>query len=109
MHLAKEAEASARDCLNEPLLLAGVPNRAPRRIDPAGHGVIRYNTAVPNRLNQFVLAYDMVPMPDEISQNVEYLRLDMDGHAISTQLEHVAIDLAVAKGKDHFASSPLRI
>jgi hypothetical protein len=107
LHLADEAEAAARHRSDEPLLLSGVADCAPSGADPAGEGIVRHRAAIPDRLQQLVLADDTVPMLDQISQNLEHLRLDMDGRAVPAQLELVSIDLAVAKIHDHCVPSML--
>ena len=78
---ADEAEAFAGGCPDEPLLFAAVADGASRRIDAAGQRRFRDDPAVPDGLDDLVLADDAAPVGDEKGENIEDLGLNGDRRA----------------------------
>ena len=60
---------------------------------------LRNNPALPDRVDQFVLADDPVAIADQEDQQVEHLRLDPDGLPSPAQLVPPEIDLKLAESE----------
>ena len=75
---ADEADAFARQCLDQSLLVAGIADRAPGRVDPVEERGLRDNAPMPHRGQQFILADDTVTVPDQMNEKIE--DLGRDGH-----------------------------
>ena len=70
--------------------------------DSVGVGAALQNhAAVPNGLQQLVLAHDPIAVLDQMRQNVEHLRFDMDCRFATARISPLAIELAVTKHVDH--------
>ena len=102
-NFADEPETSAHNGAKTGLLLARIADRPARSGNPAGEGGLRHDAAAPNRLDQFVFADDTVTMLEQVNQDVEDLRLDVNRLAATTQLPTVWINFAVTKDEDHRA------
>src|SRR5262245_10907433 len=91
-----EPKSTARYRPYELLLRPGVADGSPSGADPAGEGIVRYETPIPHRTDEFLFAHHAVPVPDEMDQHVEHLWLDVDDGAAPVQLTPVAVDFAVS-------------
>ena len=100
-HLADEADAAAGERADEFLLLAAVADRAPRRVDPLGHGRVRDDPTVPDCRQQIILADHAIPVADHVQQQVEHLRLDRHQVAAAAQLAPIRIEGAIAEQEAH--------
>jgi hypothetical protein len=76
LYAADKADAFARDCAHELLLLTAVANGLAHRVDTAVEGGIRDDATAPYRRNEVVFADDAITVFDQVDQKVEYLRLD---------------------------------
>jgi hypothetical protein len=56
------------------LTLSVIANGLPRRVDPARQSRLRNDPTAPDTRNQFVLAGDVVALPDKEMQQVENQR-----------------------------------
>ena len=81
-----EAHALAGDGADQPLLLAGVVERAAGRIDAAREGRFRHDAAVPDRVEQIVARHHALAIAHQIVDEVEYLGLDGDQRVRPAQL-----------------------
>ena len=61
---------------NAALVLSAVADRAPRRADAGAERRLRNDAALPDRVDQLVLAHDPVAVANQMDQQIEYLRLD---------------------------------
>ena len=67
-HLADETESLAGDGSDQALLFAAVADRLAHRIDMAGQGRLGDDPPAPDRLQQIVLADDMIAVPHQMEQ-----------------------------------------
>ena len=67
----------------------------PRRADARGQGGIRDDPAVPDTVDQFILADDSPGPLGEINQQIKHLRLDIDALAAAADLAQRLVDLDV--------------
>src|ERR1700722_8258713 len=85
-HYANEAQALARECADQLLVLAAVADRLSRGVDAAGQRRIRRDPAAPDRSDEIVLADDAVAVLHQVNQQVEHLRLYGNKLGIAAQL-----------------------
>ena len=100
-----ETESTPSHRPYEPLLGAGVADGPPRGAHPAGERIVRHDSPIPHGTDELVFADHTVPVPHEMDQHVEHLRLDVDDRAFSMQLTPIAVDFAVAEYKGHVPAS----
>ena len=100
-----EAKPALVQCADEALVVAAVSQRAPRRADAGAQRRVRNGAALPDRVDQFVLADDAIPIADEMNEQIENLRLDMNDRAGAAQL--VARDINLEIGEAEVQSSPV--
>jgi hypothetical protein len=72
---ADEANAFTRDGTDQLLLFAAVADCLADGIDAAGERRLRHDSSAPDARDEIVLAHYVVAVPDQIDQQVEYLRL----------------------------------
>ncbi len=80
--LADEPESLAGDGADQALFLAIVADRLADRIDMTGQRRLGNDPSVPYRIEQIVLADDVLAVLDQMDEQVEDLRPDGDGLAI---------------------------
>ncbi|MET4790193.1 AcrR family transcriptional regulator [Bradyrhizobium japonicum] len=98
---ADEAEALARDRLDQPLRRAVVAKRLARGIDSAVQGGIRDDAVAPDLADQVILADHTGSLRDQIKQQIEHLRLQRHGRAAAGQFPQVTVEHVVFKEKSH--------
>ena len=99
--LTDEPKTPPVDRLDERLPVAVVANRLPGSIDPAAESRLRYDPPVPDRLEQFLLADDPVPVPQQMYQQIVDLWLHVHDLTSSSQLLTIEIDLTFGEGEVH--------
>ena len=99
--VSDEAKALSRNGADDGLILAAVANRSARGVDAARQGRFGDDAAVPDSLDEIVLADDAVAIFDQVDQQVEHLRLDADILAGPGQLAQPRIQHMVGKMKLH--------
>src|SRR4029450_1831034 len=77
LDVTNETKATLVQRANETLVGAAVAEGAPRRADPGARRRLRDDAALPDRVEQLVLADDSIPIPNEVNKQIEYLRLDV--------------------------------
>ena len=92
-----KAESALGHRADEVLAFTAVANGAPRRADAGAERRLRDDAALPDRLDQLVLADDSVAVADQIEQQIEHLRLDADGLPASAQFVLAKVDLKLAE------------
>ena len=97
---AGEAITFAGQRADQPLMRAAVAKCVTDRIDPGRHRPIGDDAALPDRLDQAVIADHTLAVCDQEFQNVEHLRLDGNNFAAATQLAPVTIKTEVLKPVD---------
>ncbi|MCP1804470.1 hypothetical protein J2R97_003129 [Bradyrhizobium japonicum] len=80
VHGAHETKALAWKCLDKTLLLTGVTDRAPDGVQPRRQRRIGYDPAIPDCVDEIVLADDAIPAADQMFEQIE--NLGCRGHHI---------------------------
>ena len=94
-----KAEAPFGQRADEALAFAAVADGAARRADTGTQRRLRNDPALPDRIDQLVLADDPVAVADQEEQQVEHLRLDPDGLPAPAQLMPSEIDFKLAESE----------
>jgi hypothetical protein len=76
LHWYDEAEALARQCFYEALLIAGITDCVSSYIQTGRQCGIGHDTAVPNGFDKLLLADDAFPVENQAIEQVEYLLRD---------------------------------
>ena len=79
-----------------------VAERTPGAVDAAGERGLGDDPAIPDRLDQFILADDPVMVAHQMNDEIEHLRLDMNGLAKPAQLLLAEVDLEFGKSVFHY-------
>ena len=88
---------------NDRLLLATVADRPAGGVDTAVECRIRYGSAVPDTLDQLILADDPVGVLRKVEEQVEDLRLDVNDSAVAApKLPSVGVEQEFIELKQHF-------
>src|SRR5262249_59835652 len=101
VHLADEQKPAPRYCAHEDLRRAAVADRLAYRIDSGVQRHVRDDSAVPDGLDELVLADHPVAVGDQIGQQIEHLRLDMNRPVAATKLAPARIQDAVTESDNH--------
>ena len=102
LNIADEPEAALVQRPNKSLVGSVVSKRAPGAIDAAGERGLGDDPAIPDRLDQFILADNPITVAHQMNDEIEDLRLDVNGHAKSAQLLLAEVDLELGKPVLHF-------
>ena len=102
LNIADEPEAALVQRANKSLVGSVVTKRAPGAIDAAGEGGLGDDPAIPDRLDQFILADNPVTVAHQVNDEIEDLRLDVNGQAKPAQLLLAEVDLELGKPVLHF-------
>ncbi len=101
-HQPDKADALARQRADQPLLVAIIADRGPRRVDAGRKCKFRHNASAPDGPEDIVLADDAVAIGDEVFQQVEDLRLHGDRGTSATQLAAIRVEHKIFKEIKHF-------
>ena len=96
-HPWNEAKSSSRHRANDFLTFPIVADCASRGVHTAADRRLRYDSAVPEPIDEFILFDDLVPVFDQQSQQIERLGLYRDPRTFSAQLEQPRIQLEGTK------------
>ena len=102
LDIADKAEATPVQCPDEKLIGAVVAKHAPGAIDAAGERGFGDGPAIPDGVDQFILADNPIMVADQMNDEIEDLRLDMDGHALAAQLVLAEVELEIGKTVFHY-------
>ena len=83
------------------LRTAIVANRLAGRLYPARNRRVRYDPAIPDFLDEFILCHHAAAAFDQYRQEREYLRLDGADHAVRAQLKAARVELKFSKLINH--------
>jgi len=97
--LADEADALADDRADQPLLLAGVADRAARGVDAARKGRFRDDPSPPDRSQEIVLADDPIAVSDQEYQEIKHLGLNGDQRGPALQLTPLRVESVMFEQK----------
>ena len=103
--LGHELVALAVHRPDDPLLTAAVADRLPDGLDPRRERRLPDECSAPDLVEQLDLGDHPLAVLDQVAQDVEDLRFDMDAFAVRSDLDAVRIDIDVAEGVDHLAHS----
>ena len=92
---ADEAEALARQCLDQVLLFTGIADCGPGGIETGRQCGIRDNATVPDGADDVVFADYAVPVADQVLKQVEHLWCERDQIGASTQFAPVRVKCVV--------------
>src|SRR5262249_61071761 len=90
-------------------VVAAVAERASRRADTGTQRRLRDDAALPDRVEQLILADRSITIANEIDQQVEHLRLDVNDRVGAPQLLPRHIDLEFGEAKIQSSPSSSRI
>ncbi len=96
-HLANEAEALARQRLDQPLRFARVADCTAGDFQASRQCGIRNNAAIPYGCNDVVFADDALAVADQVGEQIQHLRCNRDGFRASVQFPPVSIQHAVVE------------
>jgi hypothetical protein len=94
------------DGRDHPLLVAVVADRAAQHLHPARQRGLADVAPTPDLVEQLGLRHHPVAVLEQVDQQAEDLRLDVDQLAGAPQLEPAWVDLAVLEPVHHAATSP---
>src|SRR5262245_50978784 len=89
----------------EALVAAAVAERAPCRADAGAQRRLRDDAALPNHVDQLVLADDPIAVANQVNEQIEHLRLEVNDGAGAPQL--VARDVDLEIGEAEIQGGPL--
>jgi hypothetical protein len=92
LYQSNEPEALPRQCLDETLFLAGIADRASSDIQAGREGRIGDATPIPNGLDEVVLADDVLPVADQIIEQIENLWRNGNSFRPAMQLAPVRVE-----------------
>ena len=104
LDVTNETKSALVERANEALVAAAIAERAPGRADPRAQRRLRYDASLPNRFEEFVLAHDSIAVANEVHQQIEHLRLDVNDRAGAPQLLACEIDFEI--GEPEIQSAP---
>ncbi|WP_249150125.1 hypothetical protein [Bradyrhizobium sp. JYMT SZCCT0180] len=102
LNIADEPEAAPVQRPDKKLIRSVVAKHASGAIDAAGERGFRDHPAMPDRVDQLILADDPVMVAHQVNNDIEDLRLDVDGHALAAQLVLTKVDLEIGKSVSHY-------
>ncbi len=110
-HLSDEPEPHPVLGADQPLGGAVVADRLAGGLDPAGHGRLGHDPAVPDPLDDLFAGQQTAGVLHQQPQQGEHLGLDRDGLVRAAQLVRVAVEPAILEQVDHAAklTSPRRL
>src|SRR5262245_10990596 len=97
--VADEAKPPLVQGANEALVAAAVAERAPCRADAGVERRLRDDAALPDDVEQLVFADDPVAIANEVNEQIEHLRLDVDVCPGEPQLLPREVDLKIAEAE----------
>ena len=92
---------------NELLVITSVADRPSGGGDPAADRCFRDSAALPQHVDQFASPYRPVAMTNQVDEQVENLRLDVNACAAAPQLPPGVVKFKVGEAEAQF--HPLRI
>jgi hypothetical protein len=92
LHLSDETKALARQCLDQALFLTGIADRTADGIQACRKRRIGNDAAVPNGVDEVVLANDALSVVDQVIEQVEYLWRDRDDVRPAIYLASIGVE-----------------
>src|SRR4029079_8846556 len=104
-HTCDEADASARERLDQSLFLAAVADFCAHGADPAAKGRVGDDPSLPHSSNELIPTDHTFAVSDQVVQQIEYLRLEGPPPTAPPQLTPPRIQHAIVKEIVHAGSS----
>src|SRR5262245_4137690 len=104
--LADEAKPPLVQSADEALVAAAIAERAPCRADAGVERRLRDDAALPDDVEQLVFADDPVAIANEVNEQIEHLRLDVDIRPGEPQLLPREVDLEIAEAEAQRSPPP---
>ena len=82
-------------CPNKKLICSVIAKYTPRAIDAAGERGFRDDPAIPDRVDQLILAHNPITVAHQVDDDIEHLRLDVDGHALASEFLLIKVDFEI--------------
>src|SRR5262245_11982570 len=99
LDVTDETKPTLTQRANKTLTVAAVAERAPGGADTGTQRRLRDDASLPNCLEEFVLAHDSIAVPNEVNEEVEYLRLDVNGRAGAPHLLSCDVNLEIGEAE----------
>src|SRR6266508_5286048 len=106
LDVTNETKATLVQRANEALVVAAVAERAPCRADSGAQRRLRDDAALPNHVDQLVLADDPIAVANQVNEQIEYLRLDMNDRPGAPQLLPRDVDLEIGEAEVQSGGPP---
>jgi hypothetical protein len=90
-----EPEAAPVQCPNKKLIRSVVAKHTPGAIDTAGECGFRDDPAIPDGVDQLILAHNPIMVAHQMDDEIEDLGLDVDGHALTAELLLIKVDFEI--------------
>ena len=94
-NLADEPQPLARQCLDQSLPVAGIADRGARRVDPVEQRGFRHSAAMPDRVQEIVLADHTITVLNEMNEQIENLGLDGYKSRSSAQFAAIGVERTI--------------
>ena len=102
LNVTDEPEAAPVQCPDEKLVCSVVAEHAPGAVDATGERGFGDRPAIPDRVDQLILADNPVVVAHQMHDDIEDLRLDVNGHTLAAQLVLAKVDLEIRKSVLHY-------
>jgi hypothetical protein len=103
--ISDEAKAFAHDRADQALILPAIPDYLARRVDMAGEGGFGDDTALPDVIEQVILADDARAIFDKVGEQIEDLRPYRDRFGLAPELATIEIKRVIREQELHRATS----
>ena len=90
-----KTHAPARQGFYQPLLVAGISDYTPRRVDAVGQGGLGNDAPVPDRGQQIFLGDDPFAVSHQMNEEIENLGLDSHKRTFPAQFPPIRVEYAV--------------
>jgi hypothetical protein len=101
VHIGHEPVATAVDCLDNPLISAGVAHSTASGLDPAGQRRLGDEPVAPDLVEQFGLRDHPLTVTQQICQHIKDLRFHIDDLAGTSKLDALDTQLAITESDPH--------
>ena len=102
LNVAYKPEATALQCPNVKLICSVIAEHSPGAIDATGERSFRDGPAIPDRVDQLIFADNPIMVAHQMNNEIEDLRLDVDGCALTSQFVQAKVDLEIRKSVFHY-------
>jgi hypothetical protein len=101
LDVGDEPEPAPMQRPDEMLIRSVVAKHTPGAVDAAGECGFRDDPAVPDGVDQLILAHDPIMVAHQMDDEVEDLRFNVDGHALTSKLLLAKIEFELQESVFH--------